>query len=49
LRSALEQANFSKQGEIAAAHAQDHAELMQLQATVRALREQVRAEPGTKK
>jgi hypothetical protein len=46
LREALEQANFSKQGAIAAARAQDHAELAQLQATLHALRDQLQAMPA---
>jgi hypothetical protein len=46
LRAALEKANFSKQAEIAAARAQDHAERLQLQSTVRELRERLQAAPA---
>ena len=38
-------AQIAKQGVIAAARAQDHAEIAQLQATVRALRDKLQATP----
>jgi len=48
LREALELANFAKQSAVAAARAQDHAEIVQLQATLRELREQLPAAPANR-